>query len=213
MAGGLLTRGSACGCPGRRRQRRAAAPSGRWCWERERLSHPHWGLPVPVLGAPPVVGSRSGDPPPIHQNPPQGCSQAPEAPQHPGVSPGQGRQRLLVLDDAGKETMGGVRGATPGITPTLPCLSFPWTDRDELGRGWGGGGCCGWRLKPPVSEFAGSQPHSPVGPCDEVGGTNCPPHPFFPGQGGTGKPLRVAVGFSPLPHPRFRPTPRGFWSC
>lgn len=44
LGGGILTHSSAWGCPGRRRQRRAAAPTWRWCWGREGLST-HTGDP------------------------------------------------------------------------------------------------------------------------------------------------------------------------
>lgn len=52
---GRLTRGSAWGCPGRRRQRCAAAPSGRWCWKEGRAEHLRCASRISLLGAAPVT--------------------------------------------------------------------------------------------------------------------------------------------------------------
>lgn len=67
-----------------------------------------WGSPLHQPFPPPISLCREPSP---------GCSQVPEVPQYPGVSPGQGRQCLLVLNDAGRQRRGG-QGSSPG--PLMP---------------------------------------------------------------------------------------------
>lgn len=63
---------------------------------------PFWEHPLYLL----AVGLSSGDPPAPLSPVSPGCSQVPEVPQRSGVSSGQGRQRLLVLDGAGRRRRG-----------------------------------------------------------------------------------------------------------